>query len=1799
MPRPPLRAAVLAALLALPAQAAPDAGPSAFTARDPQIDAGLEKAAEKERQGDLSAAVRHYVEVEVLLEKARAKGDARPVTEVGPGLDRGVGRYIRDRIAALPADAQREYLQTIDPRAREALVRALATRLPDEIEAVLARYPLASIADRALPALAELALERGEVGRAVRAWERLEARSTDPDAARRAAWMRFVAAVLGRDRAAARSALASWAARGGDPAAARRIGSRELPPRTVLAELERTAGGTSGPALIPAFDLGGTGVTLPLVSPELDDELARKLAEPPTHQEPVVDAEARLVIVADELGVRAVPLPQARAAGPVGPAAWSFSLKDDVSAPGRVEAAICRPALGPGRVYATLHRNRPARVTTKGEAKKPGEPQQIEVERLRDWRVVAIDRATGGLVWDAAERSEQASDAFDAIARNAEWVSSPLHADGGVFVLVLERQGDLRASLVRLDDATGEVRWRSFLASRPGFDHLGLGAPPPPPALGPTGDVVVATGLGVVASVEPTRGEPSWVARYSDTPESSQSALVGAGRRFRATSPLVGRGAGARAPIVVAPVDGGELLGLDPDTGETRWRAPRGGARTVVEAPSGDVLLVGTRVVALERETGRVRFTGDLLPGVAIAPPLVLGEEVVVVTKDGPAWSIVRVALDRGTVRSRWRLSAAEVGAPLLAGAALATVGPTRLTLWSTLAEEQKRIEDRLGRGPRADLFLGALRARRGEVELALQHLGRASVRGALEETLRLQARGAAFDLLAAEAFAARTRGDQAKFLALGERALAFAWGQADDPEREPTSKDEQALAGRTADLLLAYADAHARDALGLKELAAARAAGLKAVAACQALVRLPATALARSPAGARVGARAWASERVRAVVARLGPEVYAGPAARAEEEYRAARAADQTPALARMADLYPASPRAADARWALAQAHEQRGLRGEAARELERLVRDWPADPRRPDALARLALTYEKLRRTTRARAALEALVAIDPEPRITAPPAEGAPPAEVAARAWAEPLRLRARAGDAEARFAADAAAALDVPLRRALRTATELSSEGAALSTPGQPWAAPDDLIVLRRDGAGREGSAQAPLDALEVRRVSDGAVVAVIPSAPRVGAGARLEPTFVRGPRGALLVVPWSDRLEAWSVEPASSGVPSRAGPAWITPIPAGDGLVVLGATPVHEVRGAAEGVVVLTGRNDLVLVDPATGQERWRRTMTRKALGGLTTRSGLALCLSTVPAAVDAVRLSDGQVAWTSGAPQPGQPGGQRLSCPVWLDGSTLVFIEDSARVVALEAQTGKRRFTAAASDGAWFLELFPSPDGASFVARTQGAMGAGLRLFEAVTGQELWKDDGWGAQRPGGPPAAVDGPRPTIDAVVVGDDAVYTFRTIARRVEVWAQERTLGKQVWTWQAPIGSQGVPVVIETPTLLVIPRTNGFGQRVTLSVLARGTGRNLETHQLPGRRLLGRGALVRAGVLVVSTDRGLFGLTSVDDEALGRDLARAVQALEEAPGDSEARARVATLLDLGGRGDEALELLASGLQTERIGVEAFDRLFASLSALAEAAADNGPRHLDARRMPRPPEIDGELNDWWRPWSSVTLRGPRFVQPIQQPPGVAPPRWSGDEDLSAELYLGWDDGYLYFALDVADTNLRPYDSEAERWIGDCLLMAIDCLGDGGEVVLQDDVLLSLALTLPKKDKDEDEEKDPQEQTEEEKNKPEGRYFVRRKDDGSGAIYEAAIPWSLFEKNGAAMTPGGGPAPGLEFGFNVVLTDDDGEHDPLQPDGRGALKTLEITPSVLLHAEKSRLWQGFIPGRFARITLR
>ena len=78
-----------------------------------------------------------------------------------------------------------------------------------------------------------------------------------------------------------------------------------------------------------------------------------------------------------------------------------------------------------------------------------------------------------------------------------------------------------------------------------------------------------------------------------------------------------------------------------------------------------------------------------------------------------------------------------------------------------------------------------------------------------------------------------------------------------------------------------------------------------------------------------------------------------------------------------------------------------------------------------------------------------------------------------------------------------------------------------------------------------------------------------------------------------------------------------------------------------------------------------------------------------------------------------------------------------------------------------------------------------------------------------------------------------------------------------------------------------------------------------------------------------------------------------------------------------------------------------------------------------------------------------------------------------------------------------------------------------------------------------SAAPAADKKDEKKDGEQDGQ--------KPDGSYFVRRKDDGSGAVYEVAIPWTLFARNGATINPQAGPTAGLSFGLDLVLTEEGG----------------------------------------------
>jgi len=170
----------------------------------------------------------------------------------------------------------------------------------------------------------------------------------------------------------------------------------------------------------------------------------------------------------------------------------------------------------------------------------------------------------------------------------------------------------------------------------------------------------------------------------------------------------------------------------------------------------------------------------------------------------------------------------------------------------------------------------------------------------------------------------------------------------------------------------------------------------------------------------------------------------------------------------------------------------------------------------------------------------------------------------------------------------------------------------------------------------------------------------------------------------------------------------------------------------------------------------------------------------------------------------------------------------------------------------------------------------------------------------------------------------------------------------------------------------------------------------------------------------------------------------------------------------------------------------------------------------------------------IDGRLDDW---------EGYEPLRLDRRDQVVGP--WKGPEDLSARVYLAWDEEYLYFAAAVRDDVFCQNFSGADTWQGDSVQIALDTSDDDSGELDEGDYEFTLALT------------------------PEGErvfklFFMEGKlkgeetddvilkieiDHGRGLhIYEAAIPWGQL---GTFR-----PRSGAVCGFNVVVNDNDG-HGP------------------------------------------
>ena len=177
--------------------------------------------------------------------------------------------------------------------------------------------------------------------------------------------------------------------------------------------------------------------------------------------------------------------------------------------------------------------------------------------------------------------------------------------------------------------------------------------------------------------------------------------------------------------------------------------------------------------------------------------------------------------------------------------------------------------------------------------------------------------------------------------------------------------------------------------------------------------------------------------------------------------------------------------------------------------------------------------------------------------------------------------------------------------------------------------------------------------------------------------------------------------------------------------------------------------------------------------------------------------------------------------------------------------------------------------------------------------------------------------------------------------------------------------------------------------------------------------------------------------------------------------------------------------------------------------------------------------------------------------------------PPDVTPDIWAGSKDLSADVFLGWDEDYFYLAVAVTDDSHFNKQKGVDIWNGDCVQFALDTMADADITVdkwkgyNQNDYEIGLAKTeqgvqcyqwSPKMI-----------------NLKKSQVAISRK--GTLTTYEAAIPFS-------AIRPAEGKA-GSIFGFNIVIFDD--------YSGSGQSYYYQLTP---------RIAGGKAPWHFRKIVL-
>ena len=184
---------------------------------------------------------------------------------------------------------------------------------------------------------------------------------------------------------------------------------------------------------------------------------------------------------------------------------------------------------------------------------------------------------------------------------------------------------------------------------------------------------------------------------------------------------------------------------------------------------------------------------------------------------------------------------------------------------------------------------------------------------------------------------------------------------------------------------------------------------------------------------------------------------------------------------------------------------------------------------------------------------------------------------------------------------------------------------------------------------------------------------------------------------------------------------------------------------------------------------------------------------------------------------------------------------------------------------------------------------------------------------------------------------------------------------------------------------------------------------------------------------------------------------------------------------------------------------------------------------------RGITCTRTQRKIIIDGVLDDW----DGITPLRLNQEHLVRFYPEF---KWGGIEDLSADIFLAWDDQNFYFAAAVRDDLFcQPYEG-GEIWRGDSIQFSFDTLNDDSPAPDENDYEYGFAMT--------------------DKGKEMWRWYAARgrklgrvgkvefsfssQPKKNQYIYEVAIPWN-------ELTPLK-PQKGKVCGFNVIVNDNDGQ---------------------------------------------